>query len=159
MRKRKLIMAIIGLELLAIPAAALLMPEKVLGQTTNIIAAEIESPPGLKRYFVTSDGGFQISGKNLDGVVRVLVSEQGQIGPVEYGGFTQLPGPRQNCLNIDDGKKQIIYEADRPVLTQEADAISQAVLFMVVYDQALRPEIEFHPKAEDQTLAYAKTCS
>lgn len=143
MRKRNIIFALLGLELLALPAAAYVFSDKVNILPSHVVAAEIDSPPGIMRFFVTSDGPFKVTGKDLTGDVQVFVFEHGQIGDVTFGGHSQLPGPAKTCRHFENTSEHLVYDGQKHILTAEADAISQAVLFTFVFDSDITPEISF----------------
>lgn len=158
MRKRHIIFALLGLELLALPAAAYVLSDNANILPSNVIAAEIDSPPGMKRFFVTSDGPFKVTGTNLSGVVEVLVFEHGQIGDVTFGENAQLPGPARNCQRYTNSSEQLIYTANKSILTSEAEAITQAVLFTFIFDESLTPKIDFKPSISSEIKA-GNACS
>jgi len=160
LRLRKIILIIVGLELLALPAAAYLYSGITLPDTTHVVSADIKSPPGVQRFFVSSDGPFAVTARKLSGQTKIFVSEKGHIGEVAYGGNTQLPGPDQGCVLSGSPDRQIIYTANQAIITRDGDAVSQAILVSVVHDKDISPVIEFMSasKAAHKNIPKAQAC-
>ena len=158
MRKRNIFIGILALEILALPAAAHLHANMDKSDRVNVIAAEIKSPSGLKRFFVNSDGPFVVTARNLVGPNQVNVFEHGKIGEAVFGGNSQLPGTTGTCTNIKNQETHIIYRADKATIKNKGEAVSQAVLFSIVYNPDYTPEIEFLALAKGQRFEHASPC-
>lgn len=170
MRKRNIFIGLIALEILALPAAAHLHANLKLTDRTHVIAAEIKSPAGFKRYFVSSDGPFTVTAKDLKGRIYISVFEAGIIGETSFGENAQLPGPPSHCAQTSAEKEQIIYGADRGTIKNTGDAVSQAVMFSISYTtgfgqdlgkdlgQEIEPSIDFKPVKTSEALVQASTC-
>lgn len=159
MRKRTIIFGIAALELASIPLAVLFAGKSFAFERVNVIAAEIDAPPGVKQYFVSSDGAFDIISDNLTGPVMIGIQRQGNIGDVSYGGHSQLPGPQNHCAVIDRSEPHIIYHGQSGTILAPGDAVSQAVLVTIFHNQALHPDIEFVQQKKTKSIQIAKTCS
>lgn len=158
MRKRTIILSIAALELLALPFVALYGFNSFALDRSHVVSGEIDSPPGLKQYFVTSEGAFDIIAEDIIGPVSVHISAEGRIGLAEYGGASQLPGPAYFCAQMTDPNLQILYTADRSTIESDGDVIEQSVLIAITHDPAIDPQIRFVTKRKSPDIPTAKPC-
>jgi len=158
MRKRTIILAIAAMELATIPFVASLGVSSFALERSNVVSGEINSPPGIKQYFVTSEGAFDIVAENAVGPVSVFISAQGQIGQAVYGGASQLPGPAHNCAQIVSAKPQILYSGERSTIRDEASVIEQSVLVVISHDIGASPDIRFVEKQNSTDIPIAEPC-
>ncbi len=158
MRKRTIILGIAALELAAIPALAVIGPPNFDFDRTHIITAEIESPPGIKRFFVSGNTAFSIVASDLTGPVVTFIQPQGNIGEVRFGGNTQLPGAVKTCAIASGRRSEIIFASERGIVTSDGPAISQAILITISHNPSQDPTIEFHKAHDKSGFILAKAC-
>ncbi len=157
MRKRNIIVGIALLEILSIPAAAHLHANFNLPERTHIISAEIPSPAGLKRYFVSSDGPFVVTAKESSGLLHVSVAEKGRIGDVKFGENAQLPGPRNVCVSTSSDH-EVIYTSSQGTFISDGEVISQTVLLQILYDTEDEPKLDFKAALKADKIPQAEAC-
>lgn len=160
MRKRTIIIGIAALELAAIPALAFIDTPSFDFDRTYVIAAEIDSPAGLKRYFVNSNAPFDIVAKDFKGPIFTTIKAHGQIGEVQFGENAQMTGTLQNCVTASSvvGAAKIIFKSTEGTITGNGSPVSQAVLVTIVHDLSQNPEIQFLKNQDSKDFPQAEAC-
>jgi len=158
-KKRYIVMAIIGAELLALPAAAQIVHKVAFEVRPMVTAVEIPTPEaGHSRFIVTSNAGFGVEAFNIAGDVKVRVHKSGKIqnGP-RFGDNAQLPGDKSVCSESYSAKGSPIYLATQKTAATPGDAVSQSVIFEMRYNEDATPEFKF--RAGTRSALPPMTCS
>lgn len=144
-KKRYIVMAIIGAELLALPAAAQIVHKVAFEVRPMVTAVEIPTAePGHSRFIVTSNAGFGIDAVNMVGDVKIRVYQSGKIqdGP-RFGDNAQLPGDKSVCAESYSAEGSPIYLATQKTAATPGDPVSQSVIFEMRYDADAEPDFKF----------------
>jgi len=158
-KKRYILFGLIGMELMSLPAAAAIVHKAAFEVRPVVTAVEIPTAePGVSRFIVTSNAGFDVKANQMVGDVMVKVHVNGSLpGGNRFGDSAQLPGPEMICSQ-SSGSKSAIYKADRKIESQEGSAPDRAVIMEFTYDDlTARPEFEF-VAGQDKELSLS-TCS
>jgi len=139
-------MAIIGIELLSIPAAAQMVHRVAFEVQPKVISVEIPTPEaGLSRYLVTSNDGFSVEAIDLVGEVQIGVHKSGTFANGNrFGDAAQLPGPEQSCADSFSSLSSPIYAATQKTASEPGGVVAQAVVFEFRYDPAVTPRFKFN---------------
>ena len=146
-KKRYIALALIGLELLSLPAAAAIVKNAAFQETSRVVAVEIKTAePGVSRFLVTSNDGFGVNVEGLVGVVKTTIYENGELpSKNRFGDAAQLPGPAKTCAQSSSIKANPIYQATRKTERNDSHVVDRAVVFEFHYDAPEKPSFEFKP--------------
>jgi len=158
-KKRYIAMAIIGVELLSLPAAAQIVHRAMFEVKPQVVAVEIPTDEaGLSRFLVTSNDGFGVDALDLIGDVKVAVRKNGSLSGVSrFGDAAQLPGEATLCAESYSALGSPIYAANRKTAMEPGEVVDQAVIFEFRYDASASPTFLFKP-GTDGALP-PKTCN
>lgn len=156
-KKRYLVLAWLGVELLSLPAAAQIVNRVSFEIRPIVTAVEIPTTEeGVSRFLVASNAGFGVKASDVIGDVQIDVHLSGSLqSTTRFGDSAQLPGPQKGCAQAS-GLASNIYLADRKTAATPGTPPEQAVIFEFKYDADARPVFEFTPGV-DKTLAI-ETC-
>ena len=157
-KKRYIVLGFLAFELLSLPAAAGILTQVSFGPSPYVAAAEIPtSEPGVSRFLVTSNDGFDIKAYGVTGEVKVEVVVSGTIaGGSDFGSAAQLPGPQSECVDAS-GDVSDVYAANRETAAAEGTTPERAVVFKLEYDVDANPRFEF--VSDNNSDAALTSCS
>jgi len=143
-KKRYIVMGLLGLELLSLPAAAQIIQRVAFEPRPLVTAVKVPTAePGLSRFLVTSDAGFDIRAENVVGRIETTVYVSGTIsGSLRFGDAAQLPGPKAACAQLS-GSNSHIYKADSKTEAGRGSPAEQAVIFEFSYPVDSHPNFKF----------------
>jgi uncharacterized protein YuzE len=146
-KKRWVLLALLGVELASLPAAALVVQGALMDKGETVTAVEIPTAePGHSRYLVTSTAGFGVDAINLEGDVLITVHVSGNISGVSrFGDAAQLPGTAHICSESYNALGAPVYLAERTTAAQDGTAVERAVIFEMRYAADATPEFVFKP--------------
>lgn len=146
-KKRYIAMAIIGVELLSLPAAAQIVHRAVFEVKPRVVAVEIPTDEaGLSRFLVTSNDGFGVDALDLIGDINIEVRKSGSLSGVSrFGDAAQLPGEASLCAESYSALGSPIYAATRKTAMEPGEVVDQAVIFEFRYDASAAPTFVFKP--------------
>ena len=146
-RTKLILVALLGLEIVSIPAAAQIVQRVAFNVRPMVTAVEIPTAEArLSRYIVTSNAGFGVGTTNYIGSVQVRVHQSGEIaGGSRFGDAAQLPGDASSCANVFSAMATPVYMADRKTAATPGSVADQAVIFEFRYDAAATPDFTFRP--------------
>jgi len=157
-KKRYLVMGFLAFELMSLPAAAHIVHNAATQTRPIVTAVEIPtSEPGLSRFLVTSNSGFDVRANDVVGDVSVRVHVSGTLSSeTRFGDAAQLPGPDVICAHVTT-ENTAVYKADRTTAAREGATTEQAVVIEFNYDYAARPNFKF--SADQNNNASLRNCS
>ena len=158
-KKRYIALALIGFELLTLPAAAQMVHRVAFDVKPQVLAVEIPTgEAGLSRYLVTSNDGFSVEAVNLIGDVQIGVHKSGTLaGQKRFGDAAQLPGLARTCAESFSSLSSSIYTATQKTASEPGEVVDQAVVFEFRYDPSVSPSFKFN--AGTKNAATPQACS
>jgi len=158
-KKRYIALAIIGFEILSLPAAAQIVHRVAFDVKPQVLAVEIPTgEAGLSRYLVTSNDGFSVDAVDLIGDVQIGVHKSGMIaGQKRFGDAAQLPGLAKACSQSASSLSSPIYTATQKTAAEPGEVVDQAVIFEFRYDPAVTPSFKFN--AGTKNTVAPQSCS
>lgn len=158
-RKRNIVLAIAGLELLTLPAAAHIFTDFELPDRTIVVGAEIPMDSAdTTSFFVNSDGPFAITAENMPGDAKIMVMLSGTFQGVNFGSAAQMPGPAMTCSRADSAEKTVIYQGSQGTISGEGEVVEQAVLVIVNHPGSAEPVIKFIPQKSAEKYPRGEKC-
>ncbi len=158
MKKRKILLAWIALELTALPVAAHIFNQVDFSKPQKPTVAEIFSDTGSKTFMAHSTAPFAITAKGSAGLINISVSHNGLINGNPYGENAQLPGKSFKCAQMTSDAPVNIYQSHRKTQIKRGPILTQAVRIDVTYDPEMTPEFEFISVETAQNIARAPSC-
>lgn len=157
-KKRYFVMGFLAFELMSLPAAAHIVHSAATQTRPVVTAVEIPtSEPGVSRFLVTSNSGFDVKASDVTGDVAVTVHVSGKLGSqTRFGDAAQLPGPKAICAEVTD-KTKAVYKANRTTAAHKGAVAERAVVIQFRYDDTARPNFSFI--AGQDKSAVPVTCS
>jgi len=142
--KRYILLGFLAVELMSLPAAAHIVHSAATQVRPIVTAVEIPTAePGVSRFLVTSNAGFDVKATDVVGDVSVNVHVSGKLSSQNrFGAAAQLPGPKATCAQAT-GQNAAIYKANRKTAAHEGDAVEKAVVIEFTYDHTATPNFNF----------------
>lgn len=158
MKKRYWAMAIIGVELLALPATAQMLDRVSFTVPQRAVHVEFPEEPGLQRMFISSNAPFSITSEGVVGDYQVTVIPTGVIGGQSFGANAQLPGEAETCSTAIGTEPAMIYKAFQKTAKTRGGPVTQAVLVEIRYDRSLSPEFDVLTEDKSEHLSLPAPC-
>lgn len=148
---RKLLGALVIVELLSLPAAAQIVDRVRFSAPERVIVADLPNETeGMRSYLVASNTPFAVEVSGVVGEVDVEITTTGDIAGMSYGTHATSPGLASTCVQ---GRLAPIeaYRSERRTAATRGR----------VQDQAVRVDVSFDPLAEPaiQLVAASKSAS
>lgn len=157
LKKRYIILAWIGLEIAALPVAALGFKSMDFNfdRLKITTAIPVIEQAGHTSFIVTSQGPFAITTQGLSGNYNVKIYTSGFVNGNPYGENARLPGAKFKCGRVEGSQPSAIYMSEHNTSVIKGPILSRAVRVDVTYDPNQMAEIDVvaHWKANDVPLA------
>ncbi len=158
MKKRYWAMGLIGLEILAFPAAAQMLDRVSFTVPQRAVHVQFPEEPGLARMFITSNAPFSITSEGVVGDYQISVTASGVIGGQHFGENAQLPGEAESCSTATRTDREVIYKAYQKTAKTRGGPVSQAVLVEIRYDKNLTPIFDVLTEKNSAEMTLAAPC-
>lgn len=159
MKPRYFLFALIGFELIALPASAGIVGKVFSNLTQHAVVTELPRQPGVAKLVISSNGPFVITAENMSGDIDLNLVQKGKIYTTHFGDNTQAPGPEKACATLGNSNAAIIYTADKATSIEDGEILSQSIVMEVSYAYDAQPVFKVMTRREAKKIEAAPACT